>query len=54
MVNLSYKADLSEKFEVDIKNKTFFLNRQEISRLRETLDDTLATIQRSYELGLYL
>ena len=54
MVNLSYKADLSEKFEVDIKNKTFLLNRQEISRLRETLDDTLATIQRSYELGLYL
>ena len=47
-------TDLSEKFEVDIKNKTFLLNRQEIGRLRETLDDTLATIQRSYELGLYL
>jgi len=54
MVNLSYKADLSEKFEVDVKNKTFLLNRQEINRLRETLDDTLVTIQRSYELGLYL
>ena len=30
------------------------LNRQEINRLRETLQDTLTTVQRSYELGLYL
>ena len=30
------------------------LNRQEINRLRETLDDALTTVQRSYELGLYL
>jgi len=54
MVNLSYKADLSEKFEVDIKNKTFLLNRQEINRLRETIDDAVVTVQRSYELGIYL
>jgi len=51
---LSYKADLSEKFEVDIKNKTFLLNRQEINRLRETIDDAVVTVQRSYELGIYL
>jgi len=50
----THRADISEKFEVDIKSKTFMLNRQEINRLRETLQDTLTTVQRSYELGLYL
>jgi len=50
----THRADISEKFAVDIKSKTFMLNRQEINRLRETLQDTLTTVQRSYELGLYL
>ena len=51
---LSYKADISEKFEIDIKSKIHLLNKQEINRLRETLDDAIVTVQRSYELGLYL
>jgi hypothetical protein len=50
----THKADLEEKFEFEVKSKTILLNRQEINRLRETLDDALVTIQRSYELGLYL
>jgi len=50
----THRSDLAEKFAVDIKSKTFMLNRQEINRLRETLDDALVTVQRSYELGLYL
>jgi len=50
----THRSDLQEKFAVDIKSKTFMLNRQEINRLRETLDDALVTVQRSYELGLYL
>jgi len=50
----THRADISEKFAIDIKSKTFMLNRQEINRLRETLQDTLTTVQRSYELGLYL
>ncbi len=50
----THRSDISEKFAIDIKSKTFMLNRQEINRLRETLDDALVTVQRSYELGLYL
>jgi len=50
----THRSDISEKFAIDIKSKTFMLNRQEINRLRETLDDVLVTVQRSYELGLYL
>lgn len=50
----TYKAQLSEKFEFEVKSKTILLNRQEINRLRETLDDAMITVQRSYELGLYL
>jgi len=50
----THRSDIAEKFAVDIKSKTFMLNRQEINRLRETLDDALTTVQRSYELGLYL
>jgi|TARA_R110000796_G_scaffold177579_1_gene294399 hypothetical protein len=53
-VNKSHKAPLTELFPIEIKNNTFMLNRIEIARLRETLDDTLLTTQRSYELGLYL
>ena len=50
----AYRADKSETFAIDIKSKTILLNKTEISRLRETLDDVLVTSQRSYELGLYL
>jgi len=50
----THRSNISEKFAIDIKSKTFMLNRQEINRLRETLDDVLVTVQRSYELGLYL
>ncbi len=50
----THRSDISEKFAIDIKSKTFMLNRQEINRLRETLDDALVTVHRSYELGLYL
>jgi len=50
----THRSNISEKFAIDIKSKTFMLNRQEINRLRETLDDALVTVHRSYELGLYL
>ena len=48
------REDLSMKFEINIKYKTILLNRQEINRLSETLSDALITVDRSYELGLYL
>lgn len=50
----TYRSDLSEKFDFEVRSKNIRLNRQEINRLRETLDDALVTVQRSYELGLYL
>ena len=48
------REDLSKKFEINIKSKSILLNRQEINRLSETLSDALLTVDRSYELGLYL
>ena len=54
VVTHCHRADISEKFEIDIKSKIHLLNKQEINRLRETLDDAIVTVQRSYELGLYL
>ena len=50
----THRSDLSEKFDFEVRSKNIQLNRQEINRLRETLDDALVTVQRSYELGLYL
>ena len=50
----AYGANKRDKFSIEIKSKTINLNKTEISRLRETLDDVLVTSQRSYELGLYL
>ena len=50
----THREDLSKKFEVTIKSKSILLNRQEINRLSETLNDALITVDRSYELGLYL
>ena len=43
-----------EKFPVDIKSHTFFLNKKEIQRLEETIDTTTTVLIRKYELGLYL
>jgi|TARA_R110002167_G_scaffold110551_1_gene281091 hypothetical protein len=50
----THREDLSKKFEINIKSKSILLNRQEINRLSETLSDALLTVDRSYELGLYL
>ena len=49
-----YGVKVEEALPIDIKNRTILLNKTELNRLRETLDDALASIQRGYELGLYL
>jgi hypothetical protein len=54
LMGAACKADKTQKFALEVKSKTVMLNKTEISRLRETLDDTLVTSQRAYELGLYL
>ena len=43
-----------EVIPVDIKSKIILLNKSELNRLRETLDDSLLTTQRGYEVGTYL
>ncbi len=53
-VSISYKASIEEKFPVDIKTHTFFLNKKEIERLDETINITTKSLMRKYELGLYL
>ena len=52
--NISYKASIEEKFPIDIKSHTFFLNKKEIQRLEETINTTTTVLIRKYELGLYL
>ena len=53
-VNNTYRASIDEKFPIDIKTHTFFLNKKEIERLEETINITTQTLIRKYELGLYL
>ena len=48
------KAPKTEKFAIQIKSKTYYLKPIEITRLSETMSDTLVTSLRAYELGLYL
>jgi hypothetical protein len=40
--------------EVKLKSKYVRLNVTELNRLYETIDDTITSIQRKYQLGLYL
>ena len=54
MFGVASRSDKDEKLALEIHSRTIMLNKTEIARLRETLDDTLRTSQRSYELGLYL
>jgi len=44
----------SNSIEVSVLNNTFYLKSREITRLYETVEDTLQTIMKSYKLGLYL
>jgi hypothetical protein len=49
-----YRASRDSVFDVEIKTYTLKLRPIEITRLSETLQDTLTTTMRGYELGLYL
>ena len=44
----------TETFEVSIKGRVFMLNRMEIGKLYETLNDATNTALKAYALGLYL
>ena len=40
--------------DVPVLNNTFYLKSREITRLYETIEDSINTINKSYKLGLYL
>lgn len=50
----SERIGKTETFEVSIKGRVFMLNRMEIGKLYETLNDSTNTALKAYALGLYL
>ena len=52
--NRTYNANPEDSFSVDIKTYTMNLRPHEIEKLAETLQDSLTSCMRAYELGLYI
>jgi len=52
--NRTYNANPEDSFSVDIKTYTMNLRPHEIEKLAETLQDSLTSCLRAYELGLYI
>jgi hypothetical protein len=52
--NRTYNANPEDSFSVDIKTYTMNLRPHEIEKLSETLQDSLTSCMRAYELGLYI
>jgi len=48
------KYDRDTKFDIRIKDHNLTASRRHITRLYETISDSLESIIRSYQLGLYL
>lgn len=48
------RVNKTETFEVSLRGRTFMLNKTEIGRLAETLNEASQSTLRAYELGLYL
>jgi hypothetical protein len=44
----------TDTYDIRIKSSTFTLNRLELRKLAETLDEAAASTLKAYELGLYL
>lgn len=40
--------------DIRVKSQTFTLRRHELAKLADTLDDSVESAMRAYELGLYL
>lgn len=53
-IKKTYITESGSVIPFDIKSKTVLLSRSESNRLSATLNDALTTVQRAYELGLYL
>jgi hypothetical protein len=44
----------TEKYDVKVRSQNFSLQRHELGRLADTLDEATVSVIRAYELGLYL
>ena len=53
-IKKSYITDPEGIIPFDIKSKTVLLTKTEANRLSATLEDSLTSVRRAYELGLYL
>ena len=47
-------VDKTQTFEVSVRRSTFMLNKTEIGKLSNTLQEATTSALRKYELGLYL
>ena len=47
-------GNTNSSIDVPVLNNTFYLKSREITRLYETIEDSINTINKSYKLGLYL
>lgn len=47
-------GNTNNSIDVSILNNTFYLKSREITRIYETIEDSINTINKSYKLGLYL
>jgi hypothetical protein len=52
--NRTHNANREDSFSVDVKTYTMNLRPHEIEKLSETLQDSLTSCMRAYELGLYI
>ena len=52
--NEAYVSKTSVIADIRVKSNTFTLQRHELSKLADTLDEATASALRAYELGLYL
>jgi hypothetical protein len=53
-VGRTYGSGKDSVFSVDVKTYTMTLRPHEIQKLSDTLQDSLTSCMRAYELGLYL
>ena len=53
-VNGTHNSNREEYFSVDVKTYEMKLRPHEIVKLSETLQDSLTSCMRAYELGLYI
>lgn len=52
--NEAYVSKTPGTIDVRVKSNTFSLQRHELSKLADTLEEAMASSLRAYELGLYL